>query len=166
MARRQKGRIVDGWVVLDKPLGLGSTVSAVRRLFDARKAGHGGTLDRWPRGLLPIAFGEATKTVAFVMDGGSPTASPSPGASAATPTTARGRVIASSEARPDAAAIAALLPRFIGEIEQLPPAFSAIKLAGERAYDIARDEGYAAVEREMPPGHRPRPAHGGEVLKR
>lgn len=153
LARRQKGQIVDGWVVLDKPLGLGSTqaVSAVRRLFDARKAGHGGTLDPLASGLLPIAFGEATKTVAFVMDGEKSYRFTVAWGERRDTDDGEGRVIASSEARPEPDAITALLPRFIGDIEQLPPAFSAIKLAGERAYDIARDEGYAAVEREMQP---------------
>jgi tRNA pseudouridine55 synthase len=132
---------VNGWIVLDKPVGLTSTqaVSKLKRLFNAKKAGHAGTLDPLASGILPVAFGEATKTVPFVQDGekayrftvlwGVETDSDD----------AEGKVTQTSEARPDAAAVAALLPHFTGEIMQRPPAFSAIKINGERAYDLARD---------------------------
>jgi tRNA pseudouridine55 synthase len=141
MARRKTGRPVHGWVILDKPLGMTSTraVSAVRRIFDARKAGHGGTLDPLATGLLPIALGEATKTVSFVMDGAKTYRfTVRWGIETATDDT-EGEVIATSAARPLQADIEAILPRFTGTIEQVPPRYSAIKVAGERAYDIARD---------------------------
>lgn len=140
MARRKKGKPIDGWLVLDKPAGLGSTnaVSRVRRLFDARKAGHGGTLDPFADGLLPIALGEATKTVQYVMDGaktyrftvrfGETTETLDP----------EGAVSERSDHLPETAAIEAALPAFVGEIQQVPPRFSAIKIDGERAYDKAR----------------------------
>ena len=141
MARRKTGRPVHGWVILDKPLGMTSTraVSAVRRIFDARKAGHGGTLDPLATGLLPIALGEATKTVSFVMDGAKTYRFTIRwGVETATDDT-EGEAIASSDVRPSRADIEAVLPRFTGAIEQVPPRYSAIKVAGERAYDIARD---------------------------
>jgi tRNA pseudouridine55 synthase len=141
MARRKTGRPVHGWVILDKPLGMTSTraVSMVRRIFDARKAGHGGTLDPLATGLLPIALGEATKTVSFVMDGAKTYRfTVRWGIETATDDT-EGEVIAISAVRPSRADIEAVLPRFTGTIEQVPPRYSAIKVAGERAYDIARD---------------------------
>jgi tRNA pseudouridine55 synthase len=141
MARRKTGRPVHGWVILDKPLGMTSTraVSAVRRIFDARKAGHGGTLDPLATGLLPIALGEATKTVSFVMDGAKTYRfTVRWGVETATDDT-EGEAIATSGVRPSRADIEAVLPRFTGAIEQVPPRYSAIKVAGERAYDIARD---------------------------
>lgn len=140
MARRKKGRPIDGWIVLDKPEGMGSTnaVSAVKRALDAQKAGHGGTLDPFATGLLPIALGEATKTVQYVMDGdktyrftvrfGAQTDTLDP----------EGDIVATSDARPTDAEIQAALPGFLGVIDQIPPAFSAIKINGERAYDLAR----------------------------
>ncbi|MGO4408120.1 tRNA pseudouridine(55) synthase TruB [Bosea sp. RAF48] len=140
-APRPKKRDVHGWVVLDKPIGMTSThaVSVVKRAFSAKKAGHAGTLDPLASGLLPIALGEATKTVPFVMDGRKAYQfTVSWGTQTDTDDT-EGRVIATSEQRPDEAAIAALLPRFTGTILQTPPKFSAIKIAGERAYDLARD---------------------------
>jgi tRNA pseudouridine55 synthase len=141
MARRKTGRPVHGWVILDKPLGMTSTraVSAVRRIFDARKAGHGGTLDPLATGLLPIALGEATKTVSFVMDGAKTYRfTVRWGVETATDDT-EGEAITASDVRPSRADIEAVLPRFTGAIEQVPPRYSAIKVAGERAYDIARD---------------------------
>lgn len=141
MARRKTGRSVHGWVILDKPLGMTSTraVSAVRRIFDARKAGHGGTLDPLATGLLPIALGEATKTVSFVMDGAKTYRfTVRWGIETATDDT-EGEAIATSGVRPSRADIEAVLLRFTGTIEQVPPRYSAIKVAGERAYDIARD---------------------------
>jgi tRNA pseudouridine55 synthase len=140
MGRRKKGQPVSGWVCLDKPYDLGSTqaVGRVRRLFDAQKAGHAGTLDPLATGVLPIALGEATKTVPFLMDadkGYSFTIAW--GVSTATQDR-EGAVIAQSGARPEPDAVAEALKRFVGEIQQIPPAYSAIKIDGERAYDLAR----------------------------
>lgn len=141
MARRNKGQAVHGWICLDKPLRLGSTeaVSRVRRLFDAQKSGHAGTLDPLASGVLPIALGEATKTVPFMMVAekvyrftvrwGASTAS----------VDLEGDVIARSDVRPSPEAVRAALPAFVGEIDQIPPAFSAIRIGGRRAYDLARD---------------------------
>ena len=141
MARRKRGEKVDGWLILDKPLGLTSTqaVGAVRRLFDAQKAGHGGTLDPLATGILPIALGEATKTVPFVMDGTKSYRFTLKFGEQRTTDDAEGEVCASSEVRPEDAAIRAVLSTFTGLIQQVPPAFSAIKVDGERAYDLARD---------------------------
>lgn len=138
---RPKKRDVHGWVVLDKPVGMTSThaVSVVKRAFLAKKAGHAGTLDPLASGLLPIALGEATKTVPFVMDGRKAYQFTVAWGSQTDTDDTEGRVVATSEKRPDEAAIAALLPRFTGTIQQVPPKFSAIKIAGERAYDLARD---------------------------
>ncbi len=140
-APRPKKRDVHGWVVLDKPVGMTSThaVAVVKRAFAAKKAGHAGTLDPLASGLLPIALGEATKTVPFVMDGRKAYEFTVAWGSQTDTDDTEGKVIATSEARPDEAAIAALLPRFTGTISQVPPRFSAIKIAGERAYDLARD---------------------------
>ncbi|MBR2820237.1 MAG: tRNA pseudouridine(55) synthase TruB [Reyranella sp.] len=140
MARRRKGEKIDGWVVLDKPVGLGATpaVSRVRRLFGAQKAGHGGTLDPLASGVLPIALGEATKTVPFVMDGRKEYRFTLRFGEARATEDAEGEVTATSEVRPDDAAIAGALAAFCGEIEQMPPAFSALKVDGRRAYDLAR----------------------------
>jgi len=141
MSRRKKGQKVDGWLILDKPLDITSTqaVNVVRRIFDAQKAGHGGTLDPLATGILPIALGEATKTVPYVMDGTKTYRFTLKFGEARTTDDAEGEVIARSEKRPSAAEIEAALPTFIGEISQVPPQFSAIKVAGERAYDLARD---------------------------
>ena len=140
MARRRKGEKIDGWVVLDKPVGLGATpaVSRVRRLFGAQQAGHGGTLDPLASGVLPIALGEATKTVPFVMDGRKEYRFTLRFGEARATEDAEGEVTATSEVRPDDAAIAGALAAFCGEIEQMPPAFSALKVDGRRAYDLAR----------------------------
>lgn len=138
---RPKKRDVHGWVVLDKPVGMTSThaVSVVKRAFAAKKAGHAGTLDPLASGLLPIALGEATKTVPFVMDGRKAYQFTVAWGTQTDTDDTEGRVIATSDKRPDEAAIRALLPRFTGTILQTPPKFSAIKIAGERAYDLARD---------------------------
>ena len=140
MARRKKGDKIDGWVVLDKPVGLGSTqaVGKVRRLFGAQKAGHGGTLDPLASGILPIALGEATKTVPFIMDARKEYRFTLRFGEARSTEDAEGEVTATSEVRPDDAAIASALPAFTGEITQMPPAFSALKIDGKRAYDLAR----------------------------
>ena len=141
MSRRKKGNPVNGWVVLDKPVGMTSTqaVGAVRRIFNAQKAGHAGTLDPLATGILPIALGEATKTVPYAVDGEKAYRfTVRWGVETATDDT-EGDATKTSDVRPARASIAVLLPRFTGEIMQVPPSFSAIKVDGERAYDLARD---------------------------
>ena len=140
MGRRQKGLPVNGWVVIDKPLGLTSTqvVGRVRRAFQPRKVGHGGTLDPLATGLLPIAMGEATKTVPYIMDGAKTYRFTLRWGLGTATDDAEGEVTQRSDRRPDRAEIEAVLPRFLGEIEQTPPLYSAIKVAGRRAYDRAR----------------------------
>lgn len=141
VARKKKGDPVNGWLVIDKPEGMTSTqvVGKARWLFNAQKAGHGGTLDPFATGVLPIAFGEATKTVQYAMDGEKRYRFTIRWGQATTTDDCEGEVIAENDARPTPAAITAAVPAFIGRIEQIPPQFSAIKIAGERAYDIARD---------------------------
>ncbi|MCM0021003.1 MAG: tRNA pseudouridine(55) synthase TruB [Tagaea sp.] len=133
-------RKVDGWVILDKPVGPSSTqaLGRVRWLFEAAKGGHGGTLDPLASGVLPIALGEATKLLPFVVDGEKTYEFTARWGVATTTDDAEGAVTATSEVRPAEAAIRAALPRFEGEIDQIPPAYSAIKVAGARAYDLAR----------------------------
>ena len=140
MTRRKKGKPVHGWVVLDKPAGMTSTqaVSAVKRLYDAQKAGHAGTLDPLATGILPIALGEATKTVPFAVDGEKAYRFTVRFGAETDTDDAEGTVVRTSDALPARAAIEALLPRFTGEISQVPPQFSAIKVDGNRAYDLAR----------------------------
>jgi tRNA pseudouridine55 synthase len=140
MARRKRGKAVNGWLVLDKPAGMTSTqaVGVVRRLFDARKAGHAGTLDPLATGVLPIAMGEATKTVPYAVDGAKHYRFTVRWGAATDTDDSEGRIVETSDVRPARAAIEALLPSFIGEIQQTPPAFSAIKVDGNRAYDLAR----------------------------
>ncbi len=140
MSRRKKGEEISGWVVLDKPEDMTSTqaVSTVRRIFNAQKAGHSGTLDPLASGILPIALGEATKTVPWLMEA-EKTYLFTIRWGASTETQDReGKVTAESDVRPSAAAIAEALKGFVGEIEQVPPQFSAVKVDGERAYDLAR----------------------------
>jgi tRNA pseudouridine55 synthase len=141
MGRRRKGSPVHGWVVLDKPEGITSTqaVARVRRVFDAQKAGHAGTLDPLATGVLAVALGEATKTVSFAMDGEKLYRFTARWGEATDTDDSQGKVVARSDARPTAADILAALPQFTGEISQVPPAYSAIKVDGERAYDLARD---------------------------
>ena len=134
-------RDVHGWVVLDKPVGMTSThaVSVIKRLFSARRCGHAGTLDPLASGALPIAMGEATKTVPFVMDGRKLYRFTVRWGEERDTDDAEGRVVEQSDSRPTADAIRALLPSFLGVIQQVPPRYSAIKIEGERAYDLARD---------------------------
>ncbi len=141
MARRRKGLDVHGWIVLDKPLDMTSTqaVSAVRRIFNAKKAGHAGTLDPLASGLLPIALGEATKTVPFAVEGEKIYRFTVKWGERTDTLDAEGEIVATSDVRPDRAAIEAALAGFVGDIEQVPPVYSAIKVDGERAYDLARD---------------------------
>jgi tRNA pseudouridine55 synthase len=144
--RKNHKRDVHGWIVLDKPVGMTSThaVSVIKRLFAAKRAGHAGTLDPLASGCLPIALGEATKTVPFVVDGRKSYLFTVCWGEERDTDDAEGRVVNTSDRRPDESAIQALLPRFTGTIEQIPPRFSAVKIDGERAYDLARDG--AAVE--------------------
>jgi tRNA pseudouridine55 synthase len=138
--RKKKGRPVSGWVVLDKPAGMGSTdaVSKVKWLFKAEKAGHAGTLDPLASGMLPIALGEATKTVPYVMDGAKIYQFTVAWGEERSTDDLEGEATRTSDARPAEADIRALLPKYTGVIMQVPPQFSAIKIAGERAYDLAR----------------------------
>ncbi|MFS2316399.1 tRNA pseudouridine(55) synthase TruB [Maricaulis sp. D1M11] len=151
MGRRRKGQDVHGWVILDKPLDMTSTqaVSAVRRVFDAKKAGHAGTLDPLATGILPIALGEATKTVPFTMDGTKLYRFTVKWGERTDTLDTEGKIVARSDNLPERAAIEAVLDRFIGDIEQVPPAFSAIKVDGERAYDLARDGETVELEPRM-----------------
>ncbi|KEC72050.1 UNVERIFIED_ORG: tRNA pseudouridine55 synthase [Rhizobium esperanzae] len=139
--RKPKGRPISGWLILDKPVDFGSTeaVSKLKWLYKAQKAGHAGTLDPLASGMLPIALGDATKTVPYVMDGRKIYEfTVSWGEERATDDL-EGDVTQSSERRPSEQQIRDILPRYIGTISQVPPQFSAIKIAGERAYDLARD---------------------------
>ena len=139
--RKRDKRDINGWLVLDKPVAMTSThaVSVAKRVFQARRAGHAGTLDPLASGLLPIALGEATKTVAFVMEGRKLYRFTVRWGEERDTDDAEGRVTAVSSERPSVDRIRALLPRFTGQIEQVPPRFSAVKIEGERAYDLARD---------------------------
>jgi tRNA pseudouridine55 synthase len=139
--RRREKRDVHGWLVLDKPVGMTSThaVGLVKRAYLARRAGHAGTLDPLASGLLPIALGEATKTVPFVVEGQKRYRFTVRWGEERDTDDAEGQVVHSSAERPTEDSIRALLPRFIGLIEQVPPRYSAVKIAGERAYDLARD---------------------------
>jgi tRNA pseudouridine55 synthase len=141
LPRKRPKRDVNGWLILDKPVGMTSThaVSVVKRLFMAKRAGHAGTLDPLASGCLPIALGEATKTVPFVMDGRKIYHFTVQWGEERDTDDAEGRVVSSSAERPTPDAISALLPRFTGTIAQVPPRFSALKIDGERAYDLARE---------------------------
>ena len=160
MSRRKKGSPVHGWVVIDKPAGITSTqvVSIVRRVFDAQKAGHAGTLDPMATGVLAVALGEATKTVPFAMDSQKSYRFTARWGEARDSDDADGALIATSDKRPTPAEIEAALPRLVGEILQVPPAYSAIRVSGERAYDLAR-EGEAV---ELAP--RPVAIHAARLL--
>ncbi|MFF0947374.1 tRNA pseudouridine(55) synthase TruB [Rhizobium leguminosarum] len=139
--RKPKGRPISGWLILDKPVDFGSTeaVSKIKWLYKAEKAGHAGTLDPLASGMLPIALGDATKTVPYVMDGRKIYEfTVSWGEERATDDL-EGAVTKSSDKRPSEQQIRDILPRYIGTISQVPPQFSAIKIAGERAYDLARE---------------------------
>jgi tRNA pseudouridine55 synthase len=154
MARRgkKKGRPVSGWVILDKPVGMGSTeaVSKVKWLFQAEKAGHAGTLDPLASGMLPIALGEATKTVPYVQDGAKVYRFTVAWGEERSTDDLEGPVTKTSDLRPGEAEILALLPKYTGVIMQAPPQFSAIKISGERAYDLARaGESVEIPEREV-----------------
>ncbi len=140
MARR-RGNDINGWLILDKPQGLTSNqaLSRLKRLFNPKKVGHAGTLDPLATGVLPIAFGEATKTVVHVVDCEKTYDFTIRWGIETDTDDAEGRPVRTSEARPSREAIEAALPNFIGDIMQVPPSYSAIKVEGERAYDLARD---------------------------
>ena len=140
MGRKRRGTPIHGWLVIDKPKGLTSNavVGRVKRITNAAKVGHGGTLDPLATGLLPLALGEATKTVSYVMDGAKEYRFTIRWGEARTTDDAEGTVTETSVIRPAEAQILAVLDDFIGDIEQVPPAFSAIKIKGERAYKLAR----------------------------
>ena len=139
--RKPKGRPVSGWLILDKPVDFGSTeaVGKIKWLFNAQKAGHAGTRDPLASGMLPIALGDATKTVPYVMDGRKIYEFTVTWGEERSTDDLEGEVTRSSDRRPSEDDIRALLPAYIGTISQIPPQFSAIKIAGERAYDLARD---------------------------
>jgi len=141
MSRKKKGNAVHGWVIVDKPEGVTSTqvVGQVRRIFDAQKAGHAGTLDPMATGVLAIALGEATKTVPYAMDSEKTYRFTARWGEGRDSDDAEGAVTETSDARPSREAIEAAIPGFVGEISQTPPIYSAIKVDGERAYDLARD---------------------------
>ena len=150
--RRKQRAAVNGWIALDKPYGMTSTqaVAKIKHAFNAAKAGHAGTLDPLASGILPIALGEATKTVPFVQEGAKAYCFTVRWGEETSTDDAEGPVTARSDARPLPAQIEALLPRFTGTILQRPPAFSAIKVDGERAYDLARaGEEVVLAERQI-----------------
>ncbi|MSO54007.1 MAG: tRNA pseudouridine(55) synthase TruB [Rhodospirillales bacterium] len=140
MGRKVKGRALHGWLVVDKPSGLTSTavVNRVRAMTNAAKIGHGGTLDPLATGVLPLALGEATKTVSYAMDGLKSYRFTVRWGEERTTDDSEGEVTKTTAERPTKAAIEAALPAFEGDIEQVPPTYSAIKVAGERAYALAR----------------------------
>lgn len=140
MGRRNRGDLVDGWMIVDKPEGLSSTqiVGRVRRALNASKAGHAGTLDPLATGLVAVALGEATKTVPYAQEGLKTYQFTARWGEASTTDDREGEICARSDVRPSKADIEAILPRFIGDIMQTPPVFSAIKIDGARAYDLAR----------------------------
>ncbi|NKJ09343.1 tRNA pseudouridine(55) synthase TruB [Rhizobium sp. SG741] len=139
--RKPKGRPISGWLILDKPVDFGSTeaVSKIKWLFKAQKAGHAGTLDPLASGMLPIALGDATKTVPYVMDGRKIYEFTVTWGEERATDDLEGEVTQTSDRRPGEEDIRALLPQYTGVVNQIPPQFSAIKIAGERAYDLARD---------------------------
>ena len=149
--KKPRGRPIDGWLIVDKPSGIGSTdvVNKVKRAFDAQKAGHGGTLDPLATGLLPVAFGAATKTVPYVMDGTKTYRFTLKFGEARDSDDADGAVTETTEARPTDEAIRAALPAFTGDIMQVPPIYSAIKINGDRAYDLARDGQEVVLEARL-----------------
>jgi tRNA pseudouridine55 synthase len=148
MGRRRGGRPIHGWLVIDKPAGMSSAavVGRVRRILDAAKAGHGGTLDPLATGMLPIALGEATKTVAYAMEGSKAYRFTVRWGEARATDDAEGEVTETSSVRPTEDRIRAVLTAFTGEIQQVPPRFSAVKVAGVRAYALARADKPVALE--------------------
>lgn len=150
--RKRKGDPVHGWLAVDKPVEITSTkvVGILKRLYNAQKAGHGGTLDPLADGILPIAFGEATKTAQWAMDCDKEYVFTIEWGTSTDSQDKEGAVIATSDVRPTADDVKAVLPDFIGDIQQVPPKYSAIKVDGERAYDLARDgESFEIPSREV-----------------
>jgi tRNA pseudouridine55 synthase len=149
MARKRKGRAVDGWLIVDKPAGITSTsvVNKARWAFRAQKAGHAGTLDPMATGLLAVAFGEATKTIPHAQEGLKTYRFTVRLGARTTTDDAEGAAIATSDRRPSDDELRAALPAFQGDIEQVPPQFSAVRVEGERAYDLARE----GVEMDLAP---------------
>jgi tRNA pseudouridine55 synthase len=142
MSKPRRDRLkVDGWLILDKPVGVTSThaLGIIKRIYKASKAGHAGTLDPLASGILPLAFGEATKTVPYVMDGEKAYRFTVTWGVETNTDDSDGEMVNSSAERPTQQQIEAILPRFIGIIMQTPPQFSALKVQGERAYDLARE---------------------------
>ncbi|MGB7286582.1 MAG: tRNA pseudouridine(55) synthase TruB [Salaquimonas sp.] len=146
--RVKKGRTISGWIILDKPLNMGSTdcVSKIKWLFKAQKCGHAGTLDPLATGMLPIALGEATKTVPYVMDGQKTYRFAVTWGAETNTDDLEGEFINSSDKRPSEQEIRAILPNYLGEIDQVPPQYSAVKINGERAYKLARDGEDVVIE--------------------
>lgn len=142
MGRKRRGRPLHGWLVIDKDAGMTSAavVGKARRITGAAKVGHSGTLDPLATGVLPLAFGEATKTVSYVMDGAKAYRFTVAWGEARDTDDAEGAVTETSPVRPSVDAIQAVLATFVGEIDQVPPAYSAIKVDGRRAYDLARSD--------------------------
>lgn len=140
MGRRKKGLDINGWLVVDKPLGMSSAtaVAAVRRITKAKKVGHAGTLDPLATGVLPIGLGEATKTMPFIVDASKTYEFTISFGRATNTDDAEGETVATSDHIPSRSDIAEILPKFTGTIQQVPPAFSAIKVDGKRAYALAR----------------------------
>lgn len=152
MARRKRGQPIHGWVLIDKSSGLQSTetTNRVRRLFDAQKAGHGGTLDPLATGVLAVALGEATKTVPYVMDGSKTYQFTVAFGARTSSDDSEGEVIETNDHRPTKDEVVAAMESFRGDIMQVPPKVSAIKVDGERAYDLARDgEDFELAARPM-----------------
>ena len=140
MGRKRRGKAIHGWIIIDKPKGLGSSavVGRVRRLTGAAKVGHAGTLDPMATGVLPLALGEATKTVSYLMDGAKAYRFTVRWGEQRDTDDAEGTIVKASDVRPTKEQILAVLGNFIGDIEQVPPVFSAIKIDGKRAYELAR----------------------------
>ena len=152
MARRKRGQPIHGWVLIDKSSGLQSTetTNRVRRIFDAQKAGHGGTLDPLATGVLAVALGEATKTVPYVMDGSKTYQFTVAFGARTSSDDSEGEVIETNDHRPSKDEVLAAMESFRGDIMQVPPKVSAIKVDGERAYDLARDgEDFELAARPM-----------------
>ena len=146
---RKRGRDIDGWLILDKPLGPTSTdmVNKLRWAFDAKKAGHGGTLDPLASGVLPIAFGKATRTIPYIMDATKRYEFTLSFGESRTTDDREGEVLATSDSRPTDEQIRSVLPALTGNVMQVPPVFSALRVGGQRAYDLAR----AGKPPELPP---------------
>ena len=142
MGRRKRGNPVHGWLVVDKDSNITSAkvVDMAKKILNAEKVGHSGTLDPLATGLLPLAFGEATKTISFIMTGKKKYNFTICWGSSTNTDDAEGVVIETSQVRPDAAKITACLKRFVGRIQQIPPIYSAVKVNGKRAYALARAE--------------------------